>query len=103
MTRSAIRALAQGESNNSARNAGKGLHYRVQSRRHFGSWFKVQGWWVVIADLKTMADYHEERKLKAFEPAKSKTKTITAKLSTTPEKMHKCWKKTGKPRETTMD
>jgi hypothetical protein len=33
-----------------------------------------------------MADYHEERTLKAFEKAKAKTRTIAAKLQKTSEK-----------------
>ncbi len=40
----------------------------------------------VIADFKNMANYHEERTLKASEKAKTKTRTTATRLQETPEK-----------------
>ena len=40
----------------------------------------------VITDLKNMADYHEERTLKASEKTKTKTRTTATRLQETPEK-----------------
>ena len=40
----------------------------------------------VITDFKNMADYHEERTLKASEKEKTKTRTTATRLQKTPEK-----------------
>ena len=40
----------------------------------------------VITDLKNMADYHEERTLKACEKSKTKARTTATRLQETPEK-----------------
>ncbi len=51
-----------------------------------GGWFCRYAHARVITDLKNMADYNEERTLKASEKAKTKTRTIATRLQKNAEK-----------------